>query len=120
MAKPIAGGLNSAWFSGVKLGVQTVTQKLGQALGLAAALGLSTATGLAKPELSGERLYAQLCARCHGDRGQGVADEYDEPLVGDWPIEKLIRVITRTMPEDDPKKCIGNEAKLAARYIFDA
>ncbi|MBT7909319.1 MAG: hypothetical protein HN607_02170, partial [Verrucomicrobia bacterium] len=68
MAKPIAGGLNSALFYGVKLGVQTVAHKFGQMLGLAAALGLATATGLAKPELSGELLYAKYCAKCHGDR----------------------------------------------------
>ena len=89
-------------------------------LGLAAALGLATATGLAKPELSGELLYAKLCANCHGEQGQGVPDEHDEPLAGDWPIEKLTRVITRTMPDDDPKKCIGDEAQRVARYIFDA
>ena len=120
MAKPIAGGLNSALFYGVKLGVQTVAHKFGQMLGLAAALGLATATGLAKPELSGELLYAKYCAKCHGDRGQGIADEHDEPLVGDWPIEKLTRVITRTMPDNDPEKCVGDEAERVALYIFDA
>lgn len=120
MAKPIVGELNLVWFFGVKLGVQTVAQKLGQTFGLAAALGLATATALAKPELSGELLYAKLCANCHGEQGQGVPDEHDEPLAGDWPIEKLTRVITRTMPDDDPKKCIGDEAQRVARYIFDA
>ena len=120
MAKPIAGGLNSALFYGVKLGVQTVAHKIGQTLGLAAALGLATAAGLAKPELSGELLYAKHCAKCHGDRGQGIADEHDEPLVGDWPIEKLTRVITRTMPDNDPEKCVGDEAERVALYIFDA
>ena len=120
MAKPIAGGLNSALFYGVKLGVQTVAHKIGQTVGLAAALGLATATGLAKPELSGELLYAKHCAKCHGDRGQGIADEHDEPLVGDWPIEKLTRVITRTMPDNDREKCVGDEAERVALYIFDA
>ena len=84
------------------------------------AISFAQTTGLAKPELSGPAIYANRCAKCHGDKGQGVADEYDEPLVGDWPIEKLVRVITRTMPEDDPKKCVGDEAELVARYIFDA
>jgi len=120
LAKPIVGELNLVWFFGVKLGVQTVAQKLGETFGLAAALGLATATALAKPELSGELLYAKLCANCHGEQGQGVPDEHDEPLAGDWPIEKLTRVITRTMPDDDPKKCIGDEAQRVARYIFDA
>ena len=100
--------------------MQTVSQKLGQVFVFAAALSLSTATGLAEPKLSGELLYTKLCAKCHGDQGQGVPDEYDDPLAGDWPIEKLTRVITRTMPDDDPKKCIGDEAERVARYIFDA
>ena len=75
---------------------------------------------MAKPELSGKAIYANQCAKCHGNQGQGVTDEYDEPLVGDWPVEKLTRVITRTMPEDDPKKCDGDEAELVARYVYDA
>ena len=100
--------------------MRLLAQKLGQALGLAAVLLLTKSTGLAKPELSGEQIYSRLCAKCHGDQGEGVANEHDEPLVGDWSIEKLTRVITRTMPDDDPKKCIGDEAERVARYIFDA
>ena len=100
--------------------MRPLAQKLGQALGLAAVLLLTKSTGLAKPELSGEQIYSRLCAKCHGDQGEGVANEHDEPLVGDWSIEKLTRVITRTMPDDDPKKCIGDEAERVARYIFDA
>ena len=94
--------------------------RIGQTLGLLAVALLSQASSLAKPALSGELIYANQCAKCHGDKGQGVADEYDEPLTGDWRIEKLVRVITRTMPEDEPKKCVGDEAQLVARYIFDA
>jgi len=120
LAKPIVGGLNLTLLFGVKLWVQIVAQKLAQTLCLAAMVGLATTTGLAETKLSGELLYAKRCAKCHGDRGQGVADEHDEPLVGDWPIEKLTRVITRTMPDDDPKKCVGDEAERVARYIFDA
>ena len=117
---PVAGRLNEALFFSVKLGMRTVARIVGQALGLLVTVLLSQATALAKPALSGELIYANQCAKCHGDIGQGVADEYDEPLTGDWPIEKLVRVITRTMPEDEPKKCVGDEAQLVARYIFDA
>ena len=117
---PVAGRLNEALFFSVKLGMRTVARIVGQALGLLVTVLLSQATALAKPALSGELIYTNQCAKCHGDRGQGVADEYDEPLTGDWPIEKLVRVITRTMPEDEPKKCVGDEAQLVARYIFDA
>ena len=100
--------------------MRPLAQKLGQALGLAAVLLLTKSTGLAKPELSGEQIYSRLCAKCHGDQGEGVANEHDEPLVGDWSIEKLTRVIIRTMPDDDPKKCMGDEAERVARYIFNA
>ena len=99
--------------------MRPLAQKLGQALGLAAVLLLTKSTGLAKPELSGEQIYSRLCAKCHGDQGEGVANEHDEPLVGDWSIEKLTRVIIRTMPDDEPKQCVGNNAKRVARYIYD-
>ena len=112
--------MNETPSSDVLTVVRKFTFNLGQALGLLAVALLSQAAALAKPTLSGELIYANQCAKCHGDKGQGVADEYDEPLIGDWPVEKLTRVITRTMPEDDPKKCVGNEAERVAGYIFDA
>ena len=99
--------------------MRPLAQKLGQALGLAAVLLLTKSTGLSKPELSGEQIYSRLCAKCHGDQGEGVANEHDEPLVGDWSIEKLTRVIIRTMPDDEPKQCVGNNANRVARYIYD-
>ncbi len=91
-----------------------------QAVSLIVVSLLSPATVLAKPTLSGELVYAKQCTKCHGEKGQGVESEYDEPLIGDWPIEKLARVITRTMPEDDPKKCVDDDALLVAKYIFNA
>jgi hypothetical protein len=99
--------------------MRPLAEKLGQAFGLAAVLLLTKSTGLAKPELSGEQVYSQLCVKCHGDQGKGVANEHDEPLVGDWSIEKLTRVIIRTMPDDEPEQCVGNNAKRVARYIYD-
>ena len=120
MAKPVGTALNETPSYDVLTVVRKFTFNLGQALGLLAVALLSQAAALAKPALSGELIYANQCAKCHGDKGQGVADEYDEPLIGDWPVEKLTRVITRTMPEDDPKKCVGAAAELVARYIFEA
>ena len=53
------------------------------------------------PELNkGKELYAQYCAECHGQGGEGVEDEFSKPLVGDWPLEKLTDYIGQTMPED--------------------
>ena len=100
--------------------MRELTFNLGHALGLLVVALLAQTTAMAKPVLSGEFIYANQCAKCHGNKGQGVVDEYDEPLIGDWPVEKLTRVITRTMPEDDPKKCVGDDAELVARYIFEA
>ena len=41
-------------------------------------------------------------------------------LYGDWSVEKLTRVIAKTMPEDAPEKCVGTDAEAVARYIHDA
>ncbi len=68
----------------------------------------------------GKAIYQKLCAECHGDRGQGVEDEYDEPLTGEKAVEALARQIDRTMPEEDPDKTTAEDAKLIAEYIYDA
>ena len=91
-----------------------------KAIGLLIGILFLQITVLAKPLSKGAKIYADKCAKCHGDKGQGVANEYDEPLIGDWPIEKLVRVITKTMPEDNPDLCIEDEAEHVARYIFKA
>lgn len=74
----------------------------------------------ADPLQSGRKIYEQQCASCHGANGEGVVDKYDHALVGDWSLSKLIRVIDRTMPEDEPKKCVGKDAEAVAKYIYDA
>lgn len=72
------------------------------------------------PTHPGAVIYQQLCVSCHGTRGEGVADKCDEPLYGDHSIEALARLITRTMPEDDPKLCVGDDAQAVAAYIHKA
>lgn len=74
----------------------------------------------AAPPHPGAALYQKLCAECHGDRGQGVDGEYDEPLKGEKSLEALARDIDKTMPEDDPEKTTAEDAKLVAAYIYDA
>lgn len=69
---------------------------------------------------SGAAIYTELCARCHGAKGEGVAGKHDEPLYGNRSLESLARLIERTMPEEDPEKCVGEEAERVAEYIFEA
>jgi len=80
-------------------------------------------TSLAKPDaaalLKGKAIFEKQCAECHGLQGQGVEGEYEKPLSGDWPLEKLIRVVDKTMPELEPEVCQGENAKLVASYVFE-
>jgi len=48
-----------------------------------------------------------------------VADKYDEPLYGDRSVKALVRLIERTMPEDNPGQCVGEDAVKVAEYIYD-
>ena len=68
----------------------------------------------------GEELYAQHCASCHGADGQGVDEEYGEPLWGDKSVESLARYIHKSMPEDDEEAVVDEEATAVARYMHDA
>ncbi len=81
------------------------------------AAGLFSAVAAEHP---GAVIYGKLCADCHGDKGQGVADKYDEPLHGNRSIEALAKRIARTMPDDDVGACVGEDAKQVAAYIYEA
>lgn len=70
-------------------------------------------------EGAGARIYRQQCARCHGAEGQGT-DDLPQALVGDKSVMELTRLITETMPEDDPEKCVGEDAAAVAAYIHEA
>ncbi len=84
------------------------------------ALTLSaSARGMANSP-DGKKLYGQHCAECHGQKGEGVEDEYSKPLVGDWPIQKLIGYIDKTMPDYDPGLVKGEEAGAISRFIFES
>ena len=69
---------------------------------------------------TGEAIYKDMCADCHGDKGQGVKGQYDEPLHGNRTLEALTKRIARTMPDDDPGTCVGEDAAKVAGYIYDA
>ena len=70
--------------------------------------------------LKGKSIYIKRCAECHGDHGQGVEDEYSKPLVGDWPIEKIIRYVDKTMPDYDPRLVKDKDAEAVAHFISNA
>ena len=68
----------------------------------------------------GAAIYQKLCAECHGDKGQGVDEKYDEPLNGNRSVEALAKRIARTMPDDNVGACVGDDAKNVAAYIYEA
>ena len=70
--------------------------------------------------LSGRQIYLEKCAECHGAQGEGNTSQYPDPLEGDLPLTELVRLITETMPEDDPLQCVGPEAENVGHYLYDA
>jgi hypothetical protein len=87
-------------------------------LALIGVLAYSPQTTMAA-NASGEQIYRDTCAKCHGPRGEGVAGKHDEPLCGDRSLPSLTRYIDRTMPEDDPDVINAEESARVAKYIFD-
>jgi mono/diheme cytochrome c family protein len=69
---------------------------------------------------TGEQVYRQMCASCHGATGEGTAAKYPHPLVGNRSVGQLTRYITKNMPEDAPGKCVGEDAQKVAAFIYDA
>lgn len=69
-------------------------------------------------EQSGEQIYLNRCASCHGPNGQGTKDNYAKVLAGDRSVAQLAGLISKTMPEDDPGTCTGAEADRVAAYIY--
>ena len=69
---------------------------------------------------TGERIYRQKCADCHGARGEGVDGKYKEELSGDWALPKLARYIAKNMPDDHPGTLSAREADAVSAYVYDA
>ena len=70
--------------------------------------------------IPGRGIYLAKCASCHGMNGEGKNDRYPNPLVGDRSVGELTDYISRTMPEDKPGTCTGEEARQVSQYIHDA
>ncbi|MCX6859294.1 MAG: cytochrome c [Verrucomicrobia bacterium] len=72
------------------------------------------------PTRSGDTIYREDCARCHGPQGEGVAGQYDETLYGEQSVASLARYIHRTMPDDRKDKTPEADARLVAEFIHGA
>jgi hypothetical protein len=115
--------LDPAHFELVNLYHCTVFQRLTRPIsGVLACAGFFSGLSLVAdvPEHTGAAIYQKQCASCHGDKGQGVQDKYDEPLHGNRSAEALAKRIARTMPDDDVGACVGDDAVKVAAYIYDA
>ena len=80
---------------------------------------LLTSSGTRADDLTGEQIYAQQCARCHGAKGDGTT-EVGAPLTGDRSLKELTLLIHETMPEDKTEKCSAPDAEKVAAYIHEA
>jgi len=78
------------------------------------------AAPVAAAEETGEQIFKTLCAKCHGDKGQGVEEHHPDPLVGERPLDELAALIDKTMPEGEPEKVSPEQAQKVATYIYDA
>lgn len=68
----------------------------------------------------GAAIYRRLCLDCHGPQGEGVEGKADEPLHGDRDIAWLTDQVERTMPEDEPERCVGEDARAVSEYLYHA
>jgi cytochrome c5 len=81
---------------------------------------LLPAMAVAGPVRTGEQIYRQQCANCHGTAGEGTDDHYPRALVGERSVAGLARLIAKTMPEDAPGECVGEDAEKVAAYIHES
>ena len=76
----------------------------------------------AGPDLdNGKRQYAQHCANCHGDRGEGGIGPAMTPAQCPTcvALETLIPEIHDNMPSSNPSRCIDACAEDVAQYIWE-
>lgn len=68
---------------------------------------------------TGAEVFAQVCAACHGPKGEGTARRKD-PLTGDLSVGQLTAFIAKSMPPGGAKKLPASEAQAVAEYIHEA
>jgi hypothetical protein len=87
---------------------------------ISALLWLSLIGNVQGQERTGEAIYKEQCAACHGGKGEGVDEHYPNPLIGDRSLTDLTQYIDQAMPEDDPGKCVGEDAAKVAAFVYGA
>ncbi len=75
---------------------------------------------LAAADRSGSEIYQQQCASCHGASGEGTIESYPHPLAGDRSVGELTQYISKSMPEDKPGTCTGEDARKVAEFISES
>jgi mono/diheme cytochrome c family protein len=88
-------------------------------LAVAFFMASAAARTFAEEPRTGQAIYHQRCAKCHGAAGEGSA-EHPQPLIGERPLAGLAKYIAKSMPEDDPGTCVGEDAEQVAAHIFEA
>ena len=65
----------------------------------------------------GKAIWVTQCVACHGEGGEGVPGKYEHRLSGPASFEELASLIEQTMPEDEPEKCVGEDARAVAEFL---
>ncbi len=81
-------------------------------------IGVTVATQAADAP-TGDQIYKDQCARCHGKSGEGTDDGFPNPLEGDKSVAQLTTLIHETMPEDADVKTSPEDAAKVSAYIYD-
>ena len=68
----------------------------------------------------GQKLFNDRCASCHGDKGEGVKDEFANPLIGDKSLNELSKYIDETMPKDEADTMNAEDSAAVASFMYDA
>jgi mono/diheme cytochrome c family protein len=81
---------------------------------------VSSTPPAAPAEHPGKLIYEKHCVECHGANGEGVEDEYDDPLYGNRSLASLAKRIDKTMPEDNEELLDAEQSAQVADYIYHA
>ncbi|QDT55181.1 PA14 domain protein [Caulifigura coniformis] len=83
-------------------------------------LVIPSASAVCADDSRGQGLFKERCASCHGEKGEGVHDEFANPLIGDRSLNELSKYIDDTMPKDEADSMNAEDSAAVAAYIYDA